>query len=336
MMRAMICPNPASINGLVLLDVPAPEPPKAGEITVALRASSLNYHDLAVVAGAIPTADGRVPLSDGAGEITAIGENVTGYAIGDLVVSLFFPYWHDGDALPNTLACIPGDSTHGYACEFVTAPASWFTRAPSNYDAAQAATLTCAGLTAWRALKVNGDLKAGQTVLVMGSGGVAIFALQFAKALGAHVIATSSSDTKLERLTALGADHVINYKDQPKWGKAVLELTGGIGVEHVVEVGGAGTLSQSIIAAGNSGHIALVGILAGFAGPVNTALIMSKQLRVQGLTVGSRAHQLEMIAAIEAFSIKPILDSRFPLSQLAAAFNYQQSGAHFGKIVIDI
>lgn len=335
-MRAITCSHPASISSLNFVDLPQAAPPKAGEITVSLRASSLNYHDLAVVTGAIPSVEGRIPLSDGAGDIIAIGEGVSDYAVGDLVVSLFFPHWHDGDVSPQALTCVPGDSVNGYACEYVTAPASWFTRAPLNYSAAQAATLTCAGLTAWRALKVNGDLRAGQTVLVMGSGGVSIFALQFAKALGATVIATSSSDAKLERLAALGADHVFNYKYQPKWGKAVLELTGGTGVDHTVEVGGAGTLSQSIIATRNGGHIALVGILAGFAGPVNTALVMSKQLRIQGLTVGNRAHQLDMICAIEAFGIQPVIDSHFPLSQLAAAFAYQQSGVHFGKIVIDI
>jgi NADPH:quinone reductase-like Zn-dependent oxidoreductase len=335
-MRAMVCGHPASLGSLKMVSMRSPAPPNAGEITVALRASSLNYHDLAVVTGAIATPDGRIPLSDGAGEVIAIGERVTGYAIGDLVVSLFFPQWHDGDVSPQALKCVPGDSVHGYACECVTVPAGWFTRIPKNYDAASAATLTCAGLTAWRALKVHGDLRAGQGVLVMGSGSVSIFALQFAKALGATVIATSSSDAKLERLRALGADHLINYKDNPKWGSTVLEMTNGIGVDHIVEVGGAGTLNQSIIAARNGGHIALVGILAGFTGPVNSALVMSKQLRVQGLTVGSRVHQLEMIAAIDVFGIKPVIDSHFPLSQLATAFAHQQSGGHFGKIVVDI
>jgi NADPH:quinone reductase-like Zn-dependent oxidoreductase len=335
-MRAITLSQPASLDQLKQVEWPDAPPPRSGEITVRLRASSLNFHDLAVVTGKLPTTDGRIPLSDGAGDIVAIGADVTGLAIGDLVVSLFFPKWLDGDPETGALSQVPGDGIHGYARELVTVPHSWFTKAPIGYSAAQAATLTCAGLTAWRALVVNGKLKAGQSVLVMGSGGVSVFALQFAKVFGAHVIATSSNDAKLEHLKALGADEVINYRSDPKWGKKALELTDGNGVDQIVEVGGAGTLGQSIIAAKNGGHIALVGVLAGYGGPINTAQIMGKQIRLQGLTVGSRAHQLNMTNAIDANNIVPVIDRHFPLEALSDAFRFQESGGHFGKIVIDI
>jgi NADPH:quinone reductase-like Zn-dependent oxidoreductase len=284
----------------------------------------------------LPTADKRIPMSDGAGEVTAVGAGVTDFAPGDAVVSTFFPKWLDGRIPADGFANVPGDGIDGYAREQVTAPSTSFTHAPKGYSHAEAATLTCAGLTAWRALVVDGQLKAGSTVLVQGTGGVSIFALQFAKAMGATVIATSSSDEKLARLKTLGADHLINYKDHADWGAKALELTGGVGVDHVVEIGGAGTLDQSMIAARVSGHIALIGILAGYAGPVMTVTLMAKNLRVQGLTVGSRQQQLDMIAAINVTGIKPILDKHFPLANLADAFRHQESGTHFGKIIVDI
>lgn len=327
---------PSTLDTLKLVEVDAPPAPGPGEIQVALKASSLNYHDYAVVKGMIPTPEGRIPMSDGAGEVIAVGDGVTAYAVGDLVVSTFFPDWLDGQPPATAFARVPGDGINGYACEQITAPTTWFTRAPKGYDAAQAATLTCAGLTAWRALFVDYTLKPGDTVLVQGTGGVSIFALQLAKAAGATVIATSSSDEKLERVKALGADHVINYKDVPAWGPKALELTGGRGVDCVVEVGGAGTLDQSMLAARVGGHIALIGVLTGMAGPVQTALLFAKNLTVQGLTVGSRQHQLDMIAGIEANGIEPVISGRFPLADLADAFRHQESGKHFGKIVIDI
>jgi NADPH:quinone reductase-like Zn-dependent oxidoreductase len=335
-MRAMKLYHPAGLDQLKLVEIADPIAPKMGEITVRLAASSLNYHDYAIVTGKLPCADGRIPMSDGAGEIVAIGEDVEGSEIGDLVVSTFFSLWLSGDASAAALSQVPGDGIDGYARECVTLPASYFTKAPKAYTAAQAATLTCAGVTAWRALAVNGRIKRGETVLVMGSGGVSIFALQFAKAMGARVIATSSRDDKLERLTALGADHVINYRERPKWGSDVLKLTDGVGADHIVEVGGSGTLGQSITAARNGGHIALVGVLAGYVGAINTAQIMSRQIRLQGLTVGSRAHQIDMIRLIDQQGILPVIDSHFPLKDLAAAFRYQETGQHFGKIVVDI
>lgn len=327
---------PSTLDALQWADVPDAPAPGPGEITVALKASSLNYHDYAVVTGMIPSDQGRIPMSDGAGEVVAVGDGVTDFAVGQNVVSLFFPEWPDGAPPATAFRRVPGDGIDGYARQSVTVPASWFTRAPSGYSHAEAATLTCAGLTAWRALFVDNAIKPGDTVLVQGTGGVSIFALQFAKAAGAQVIATSSSAEKLERLRDMGADDLINYKEEQAWGARALALTGGAGVDCVVEIGGAGTLDQSMMATRVGGHIALIGVLAGFAGPVQTALLMAKNLRVQGLTVGSRAHQLAMIAGIEANEIKPVISNTFPLERLADAFRHQVSGAHFGKIAVEI
>jgi len=327
---------PATLDSLHLDQLPDCGDPGPGEIRVRLRASSLNFHDFAVVTGMMPAAAGRIPMSDGAGEVVAVGDGVTAYAPGDLVVSTFFTNWDDGTPPATAFSTVPGDGIDGYAREEIVAPANWFTRVPKGYSAAEAATLTCAGLTAWRALFADGSVKPGSTVLVQGTGGVSVFALQFAKAAGARVIATSSSDAKLERMRALGADELINYKDVPEWGVKALELTGGQGVDCVVEIGGAGTLDQSMTASRVGGHVAMIGVLAGFAGPVQTAMLMFKNLRVQGLTVGSRAMQLDMIAGIEANGIKPVIDSHFPLAALADAFRHQASNQHFGKIVVDI
>lgn len=335
-MKAMQLHAPASLDNLTLVDLADPGDPGPGKIRVRLSASSLNFHDYAVVMGIIPAADGRIPMSDGAGTVEAVGEGVTQFKPGDTVVSIFFPDWIDGAPPATAFRGVPGDGIDGYAREVVVTPQHWFTRVPLGYSAAEAATLTCAGLTAWRALFVDGATQPGSTVLVQGSGGVSVFALQFAKAAGARVIATSSSDAKLERLKALGADELINYKEVPAWGAKALELTGGRGVDTVVEIGGAGTLDQSMMATRVGGHVALIGVLAGFAGPVQTGLLMVKNLRVQGLTVGSRQQQLDMIAGIEANGIRPVISDHFPLEQLADAFRHQAANKHFGKIIVDI
>ncbi len=334
-MKAIRLRHPAGLDNLKHEDMAAPGDPGPGEIRVRLRASSLNYHDYIVVMGGIPTPDGRIPMSDGAGEVLAVGAGVTEFAVGDAVVSTFFPNWLDGAPIPGGFAGVPGDGADGYAREEVVAPASAFTHQPKGYSHAEAATLTCAGLTAWRALVVEGGLKAGDTVLVQGTGGVSIFALQFAKAAGATVIATSSSGEKLERLKAMGADHLINYKETPAWGAEAARLTGG-GVDHVVEIGGAGTFPESITAARIGGHISLIGVLAGFAGPIPTVQIMGKQQRVIGITVGTRRQQLDMIRAIDANGIRPVISDHFPLARLGDAFRHQESGKHFGKICVDI
>ena len=331
---------PGGLDSLWLDTLADPGAPGPGQIRVKLAASSLNYHDYAVVMGMMPAADGRIPMSDGAGTVEAVGASVDGgvtqFKVGDAVVSTFFTDWNDGQPPKTAFTTVPGDGIDGYARSAVVTPQNWFTRAPAGYSAAEAATLTCAGLTAWRALFVDGECQPGSTVLIQGSGGVSVSALQFAKAAGARVIATSSSDAKLERLKAMGADATINYKETPAWGIKALELTGGVGVDTVVEIGGAGTLDQSMVATRVGGHVALIGVLAGYAGPVSTVMLMGKNLRVQGLTVGSRAQQLSMIAGIEANGIKPVIDSHFALADLADAFRHQASGAHLGKIVVDI
>ena len=264
-MKQVTIKAPGGLDNLVTADVADAAAPGAGEITVRLHASSLNYHDYRVCAveGALP--DGRIPMADGAGVIEAVGDGVEGFAVGDNVVSCFFPEWQTGDDKPSNFATTPGDGRDGYARERVTLPASWFTLSPDGWSHDEAATITTAGLTAWRALVVDGGLKAGDTVAVLGTGGVSIYALQLAKAMGATVIATSSSDDKLERLRELGADHVINYRTTPEWGEEMQRLTGGRGVDIVVEVGGPATLSQSIVAGRPGAHLALIGVLTGFS-----------------------------------------------------------------------
>nr|WP_289125667.1 NAD(P)-dependent alcohol dehydrogenase [uncultured Halomonas sp.] len=333
-MQAIQLQQPGGLDKLNVVDVAAPGEPGPGEIKVRLHASSLNFHDYAVVAGMIPTDDKRIPMSDGAGVVEAVGEGVEEFAVGDAVVSTFFPYWLEGPARVGDFTTTPGDGVDGYAREQVIRPATWFTRQPIGYSHVESATLTTAGLTAWRALVVDGGLKAGDTVLVLGTGGVSIFALQFAKLMGARVIATSSSNEKLERLRSLGAEHTINYRETPEWGKAVKALTDGKGVDHVIEVGGPGTLPQSIDAVKIGGHISLIGVLTGREGDIPTAKLMAKQAKLQGLIVGSRRHQIEMIDAIEATNLKPIIDREFPLSEIAEAFRHQESGKHFGKICL--
>lgn len=333
-MYAIQLQQPGSLDKLSLVELATLGEPGPGEIKVRLHASSLNFHDYAVVAGMIPTDDGRIPMSDGAGVVEAVGEGVSEFAVGDAVVSTFFPDWLEGPARVGDFTTTPGDGVDGYAREQIIRPATWFTHQPKGYSHAESATLTTAGLTAWRALVVDGGIKAGDTVLVLGTGGVSIFALQFARMMGARVIATSSSNEKLARLRELGAEHTINYKETPDWGKAVRALTNGEGVDHVVEVGGSGTLPQSIDAVKIGGHISLIGILTGREGEIPTAKLMAKQARLQGLIVGSRRHQIEMIRAIEASNLRPVIDQEFALQEIANAFRHQESGKHFGKICL--
>jgi len=275
-------------------------------------------------------------MADGAGEVVAVGDGVTEFSVGDSVVSTFFPDWLSGEPMIEGFTTVPGDGIDGYAREMVTARATSFTQAPKGYSHAEAATLTTAGLTAWRALMCEGGLKPGDSVLVQGTGGVSIFALQFAKMAGATVIATSSSDAKLERLKAMGADHLINYRSTPNWGETVRQLTDDRGVDHVIEVGGPATLEQSMTAARIGGHIAVIGILTGVAGELPVVNALVRQLRLQGMVVGSRGQQYDMIRAIDANGIRPVIDRHFPLEQIADAFRYQETNQHFGKICLDI
>lgn len=308
--------------------------PAVGEITVRLHANSLNYHDFAVVSGMWGPSAPRIPMADGAGEVIAVGEGVEEFAVGDAVVSTFFPDWLDGQPNVEGFVRVPGDGIDGYARERVTARATAFTRAPKGYSHAEASTLTTAGLTAWRALMADDSLKPGDSVLVQGTGGVSIFALQFAKAAGATVIATSSSDEKLERLKTLGADEVINYRSTPAWGERVRALTDNRGVDHVIEVGGPATLEQSMIAARIGGHVSLIGILTGVAGQLPLVQALVRQIRLQGVLVGSRAQQQAMIRAIDANGLCPVVDKVFELEQIVEAFQYQESNRHFGKICL--
>ena len=271
--------------------------PEAGEITVRLYASSLNYHDLMVVTGAMPPQERRIPMSDGAGEVIAVGEGVSEFSIGDHVVSTFFPDWLDGEAQLAGFSRVPGDGIDGYAREQVTAPATALTLAPEGYSHAEAATLTTAG---------------------------------------ARVIATSSSDAKLERLSALGADEVINYRKDPQWGETARRMTNGRGVDHVIEVGGAGTLAQSIQASKVGGHIAIIGVLSGVESQLSIVQALASQLRLQCFLVGNRRQQQDFIRAIDVMGLRPVIDRHFPLESIVEAFEYQTSGQHFGKIVFDI
>jgi NADPH:quinone reductase-like Zn-dependent oxidoreductase len=334
-MKTMTLRSPIGLDRLLVEDRPDPGEPGAGEIRVALHGSSLNYHDLGVATGRMPTADGRIPLADGAGIVESVGAGVTEFAAGDMVVSCFFPDWQDGTPTIGDFSRTPGDGIDGFAQEYVVLPATAFTRAPEGFDAVEAATITTAGLTAWRALIVDGKLKVGDTVLLLGTGGVSIWALQIAKLMGAMVAITSSSGEKLERARDLGADFTVNYREQDGWGAEVCDWTGGRGVDHVVEVGGPGTLAQSIEAVRVGGHISLIGVLTGASGEVPTAALMSKQARLQGLIVGSRREQQDFVRALDGGAIRPVIDRRFPLEQLGDAFRYEMSAAHFGKIGIE-
>ncbi len=332
-MKAIVT-APGGLDALKLVDLPDPGKPGRGEIRVALHGSSLNYHDLGVASGRPPT-DGRVLMADGAGVVEEVGEGVSEFKPGDHVVSCFFPDWQDGRPLPGGFARTPGDGIDGFACEYAVRPATAFTRAPKGFSHVEAATITTAGLTAWRALVEIGRLRAGETVLALGTGGVSIYALQLAKAMGARVAITSSSEEKLERARALGADYTVNYKTHPEWSAKILEWTDGSGVDHVLEVGGPGTLTQSINATRMAGSITMIGVLTGVQGEVPTAMLAGKQITLSGLIVGSRRHQQNFVAALDGNLFKPIIDRTFRLEELAEAFRFEKSGGHFGKIGLE-
>ncbi len=334
-MKQLTVSAPGGLDRLELGDAPDPGTPGPGEIRVRVHASSLNYHDYLVVSGGARTEDGRIPLADGAGVVEAVGEGVDDFAEGDAVVSCFFPLWQDGPPVDGNFRRVPGDGLDGYAREAVLRPATWFTHAPAGWSHAEAATITTAGVTAWRALVVDGRLRAGDVVLALGTGGVSVYAAQLAKAMGATVVVTSSSDEKLDRVRRLGADHVINYRETPEWGRAVQELTDGRGADHVIEVGGPGTLAQSLRAVRIGGHISLIGVLTGAAGDVPTALLMARQARLQGLLVGSRRDQADFVRALEATGLRPVIDRRHHLAEAADAFRQMESARHFGKIVLE-
>jgi NADPH:quinone reductase-like Zn-dependent oxidoreductase len=333
LMRAMVLDGATGLDHLKLVDRPTPKA-GLGEVLVRLQAASINYRDLATVTMMAPSR-ALIPLSDGAGVVEAVGEGVTRVAAGDLVTPSFFPQWISGRPTPQRLAAL-GGALDGVACEAIALSAEGVTRAPAGWSAEEAATLPCAAVTAWRGLMVEGGLVAGETVLLQGTGGVSIFALQFAKLAGARVIVTSSSDEKLERARALGADELINYRATPDWAAAARKLTDGRGVDHVVEVGGAGTFQQSIAACALGGKIAVIGVLSGFVQDLNVAAMFGGNLHINGITVGSREHVEQMVRAIEVAKLKPVIDRRFPLEQLPEALALMQSGGHFGKVTIEI
>ena len=332
-MKQIQLKKPGGLDNILLCDADVPKP-KSNQIVIKIAASSLNYHDLLVALGFIPTEDGRVPLSDAAGEIVEIGSDVKDWKVGDHVMSVCFPNWQNGAPKYELLSFI-GDHEDGYATEYIAIQETAVTKMPSYMNFAQAATLPCAGLTAWRALIDDGNLKAGETVLVQGTGGVSIFALQLAKSMGAKVIATSSSEEKLNRLIELGADEVINYKETPEWGKEVLAKTNNEGVDHVIEVGGGGTFGESVRATKLGGHIALIGVLSGpNASEIVLPRIFLKQIRMSGISMANKESQIAMIDYLETNQIEPIISDSFPLSKLADAFQHQIDNKHFGKISI--
>ena len=311
--------------------------PAAHEVLVKLHAASLNFRDVMVVKGQynpkmrLPS----VPFSDGAGEIVEVGESVIKWKVGDRVCSTIIPAWIDGGPTAAKSKSAIGAGNDGVLQEYRAFNEESIVRAPGHLSFDEAATLTCAALTAWNALVVSGKIKSGDTVLTLGTGGVSVFAVQFAKHFGAKVIATSGSDEKLEKIKQLGANETINYRTTPDWDKAVLELTGGIGVDHVIEVGGMGTLQRSVKAVRVGGHIALIGALD-MSGDFNPVPVFMKGIRVQGIFIGSRTMFEEMNAEIAASKLKPVIDRTFDFKQVREALKYMESGSHFGKIVVRI
>ena len=274
-----------------------------------------------------------VPVSDGAGEVMAAGAGVTRFRGGERVVIPFMPGWLDGACDDEKARSALGGGGVGLLAEQAVLPEQALVPIPAHLSFEEAATLPCAGVTAWHGLIASGGIKPGDTVLVQGTGGVSLFGLQFARMAGARVIATSSSDQKLARALELGAAHGINYQTTPEWDKRARELTGGKGVDHIVEVGGAGTLPKSLRAVRLGGTITLIGVLSGF-GEINPMPILMKNIRVQGVFVGSRAMLAEMSRAMETNQLHPIVDRIFPFEQAVDAFRHLESGAHFGKVVI--
>ena len=336
-MRAWQITREFGIANLTLVDRPDPQP-GPGQIVVRVRATSLNYRDLITVkhGGLRGLNLPLVPLSDGAGEIIGVGDGVTRVGMGDRVAGIFFQNWLAGGPNAAHQASALGGALDGMLAEQVVLSEDGVVRIPDYMSYEDAATLPCAAVTAWQSMVSLGNMKAGDTVLILGTGGVSIFALQFAVAAGARSIVTSSSDEKLERASALGATHVINYKTTPEWGKRVLELTDGVGVDQVVEVGGAGTLVQSMEATRVGGMIGLIGILAGTDGEVNPIPVLMKSLRLQGVYVGSREMFEDMNAALTANRIEPVIDKVYPFEEARGALELMESAAHFGKIVVTV
>ena len=326
------------IENLAISERAEPEP-KAGEILVRFQAASLNYRDLMVVWGTYNPKMKRpaVPLSDGAGEVVGLGDGVTKWAIGDRVMPIFAQRWYDGDSSEEKRRTSLGAGAQwdGVLREYGTFNEESVVRIPDHLSYEEASTLPCAAVTAWNALVVSGKLKAGESVLTLGTGGVSVFAAQFAKMFGARVVSTSGSDEKLERLRELGIYETVNYREREDWDAAVLEIVGKPGVDHVVEVGGSGTLGKSINAVRIGGHVAMIGALTGAAG-FNPTTVFMKAIRLQGIFTGSRQTFEDMNRAISVNKLKPVIDRVFEFDEVPEAFRHMETASHFGKIVIKI
>jgi NADPH:quinone reductase-like Zn-dependent oxidoreductase len=335
-MKAYEIARPGSIDAPALAERPRPKPGH-GQVLMRVRACSLNYRDLAVVRGTyarglkLPL----IPLSDGAGEIVEAGPGVTRFAVGERVAAIFMQSWSAGRPREEYARSALGGAIDGMLAEYVALDQEGLVAIPAHLTYEEAATLPCAAVTAWNALISEGRLKPGDTVLVLGSGGVSVFALQFARLTGARVIATSSSEKKLARLLELGASDAVNYRTTAEWDKRVRELTAGRGVDHVVEVGGAGTLARSLNAVRQGGRVSLIGMLTG-AGEVDPLPVLRKAITLQGIYVGSREMFEEMNRAIEAAAMRPVIDRVFEFAAAREAYRYLESAAHFGKIVVTL
>ncbi|WP_266157279.1 zinc-dependent alcohol dehydrogenase family protein [Dyella silvatica] len=313
-------------------------PPAAHEVRVKVRAVSLNYRDLMVTRGSYPVGSDKplVPTSDGAGEVVAVGAAVTRFRPGDRVISSFFPHWIDGQPTRAKTSGALGAEADGMLAQEVLLPEDALSAMPAHLSFAEAATLPCAGVTAWNSLFVEGALKPGDSVLMLGTGGVSIWALQLAKAAGLRTIITSSSAAKLERARALGASATINYVEQPEWQEEVLRQTGGEGVNLVLEVGGQGTLARSMAATRMGGSIAIIGGVSGFGGEFNPFALITGAKHLSGIFVGSRSMAEDLVRFVEIHAIHPVVDKLFPFEQAVAAYAYLEAAGHFGKVVITL
>lgn len=334
-MKAYEIQGSFGMENLKFVDRPDPVP-GYGQVLVRMKAASLNFRDLMMVRGhynprqPLPL----VPCSDGVGEVVEIGDGVTRVSPGDRVATVFSQTWISGRPTASNLAGTLGGPIDGTLSEMMVLDAEGVVPIPGHLSDVEGATLPCAALTAWSALAELGDVKAGDTVLVQGTGGVSVFALQLARMLGARVIATSSSEDKLDRLRSMGAWATVNYADDPQWGKTIRRLTGGRGVDHIVEVGGAGTLAQSLKAVAVGGTISVIGVLSGISSELNIIPLLMQHLKLQGILVGSREGFERMNRAIEAHELKPVVDRIFDFGDAPDAFAYMTSGAHFGKVCI--
>lgn len=338
-MKAYQIQNYGGLDGLTQTEIAEPPAPGPGQIVVRIRAVSLNYRDLMILTGQYgggnPPA-GLIPLSDGAGEVAAVGEGVSRVKLGDRVAGIFFQDWLGGGIEAAYHKSALGGAINGMLAEYVTLSENGVVSLPEYLSFEEGASLPCAAVTAWNGLVEQGRLMAGETALLLGTGGVSMFALQIAKMHGARVIITSSSDHKLARAKALGADETINYKTRPNWEKVVWDLTGKRGADQIVEVGGPGTLEKSLQAAKHGGRIAQIGVLSDPGAKVSSLPILGKSLHLNGIYVGSRAMFERMLTAFTVNGTRPVIDRVFSFAEARAAYAYLQSGAHFGKIVITI